>query len=44
MNINHNIHDALLSEAKALPARQLLSLTRLIGKGLRLRLRAADTD
>lgn len=43
MKTTLNIHDALLSEAKALAARQHLSLTRLIEEGLRLRLRAANT-
>jgi len=33
-----DIHDALLIEAKAMAARQRLSLTRLIEEGLRMRL------
>jgi hypothetical protein len=40
MKTTLNLHDALLQEAKALAARQRLSLTRLIEEGLRLRLRA----
>ncbi len=43
MKTTLNFHDALLSEAKALAARQRVSLTRLIEEGLRMRLRAADT-
>lgn len=42
MKTTLNIHDALLSEAKALAARQQLTLTRLIEEGLRMRLRAAQ--
>jgi hypothetical protein len=42
MKTTLNIQDALLSEAKALAARQQLSLTRLIEEGLRMRLRAAQ--
>ena len=44
MKTTLNIHDALLTEAKALAARQHLSLTRLIEEGLRLRLRGADAS
>jgi hypothetical protein len=40
MKTTLNLHDALLQEAKAVAARQRLSLTRLIEEGLRLRLRA----
>lgn len=40
MKTTLNIHDALLTEAKALAARQRLTLTRLIEEGLRMRLRA----
>ena len=39
MKTTLNVHDALLAEAKALAARQRLSLTRLVEEGLRLRLR-----
>lgn len=42
MKTTLNLHDALLTEAKALAARQQLSLTRLIEEGLRMRLRAAE--
>jgi hypothetical protein len=42
MKTTLDIHDALLTEAKALAARQHLSLTRLIEEGLRMRLRAQD--
>ena len=42
MKTTLNLHDALLVEAKALAARQSLSLTRLIEEGLRLRLRATE--
>jgi hypothetical protein len=40
MKTTLNLHDALLQDAKALAARQRLSLTRLIEEGLRLRLRS----
>ncbi len=40
MKTTLNLHDALLTEAKALAARQHLTLTRLIEEGLRMRLRA----
>ena len=40
MKTTLNIHDALLCEAKALAARQHVTLTRLIEEGLRLRMRA----
>ena len=43
MKTTLNFHDALLSEAKTLAARQRVSLTRLIEEGLRMRLRAAET-
>jgi hypothetical protein len=43
MKTTLDLHDALLQEAKALAARQRLSLTRLIEEGLRLRLRAEVT-
>ena len=43
MKTTLNIHDALLVEAKALAARQSLSLTRLIEEGLRMRMRAGET-
>jgi hypothetical protein len=39
MKTTLNIQDNLLAEAKALAARQRLTLTRLIEEGLRLRLR-----
>lgn len=39
MKTTLNIHDSLLSEAKALAVRQKSTLTRLIEEGLRLRLR-----
>lgn len=42
MKTTLNIHDALLVEAKALAARQSLSLTRLIEEGLRMRLHAVE--
>ena len=42
MKTTLNIQDALLSEAKALAARQRLTLTRLIEEGLRMRLHAAQ--
>lgn len=42
MKTTLNFHDALLTEAKALAARQRVSLTRLIEEGLRMRLRAAE--
>jgi hypothetical protein len=42
MKTTLNIHDALLAEAKALAARQRLTLTRLIEEGLRMRLRATE--
>jgi 3-methyladenine DNA glycosylase AlkC len=42
MKTTLNIHDNLLAEAKALAARQRLSLTRLIEEGLRMRLRSQD--
>jgi hypothetical protein len=42
MKTTLDFHDALLAEAKALAARQRVSLTRLIEEGLRMRLRAAD--
>jgi hypothetical protein len=42
MKTTLNIHDSLLAEAKALAARQRLTLTRLIEEGLRMRLRATD--
>ncbi len=42
MKTTLNIHDTLLSEAKALAARQQLTLTRLIEEGLRMRLRVAQ--
>ena len=42
MKTTLDIHDSLLAEAKALAARQRLTLTRLIEEGLRMRLRAAD--
>ncbi len=42
MKTTLDIHDALLIEAKALAARQRLSLTRLIEEGLRMRLGAAQ--
>lgn len=42
MKTTLNLHDALLVEAKALAARQSLSLTRLIEEGLRMRLRAME--
>ena len=40
MKTTLNLHDALLVEAKAVAARQQLTLTRLIEEGLRMRLRA----
>ncbi len=42
MKTTLDIHDGLLIEAKALAARQRLSLTRLIEEGLQLRLRASE--
>ena len=42
MKTTLNLHDALLTEAKALAARQHLTLTRLIEEGLRMRLRATS--
>ena len=42
MKTTLDFHDALLIEAKALAARQRVSLTRLIEEGLRMRLRAAE--
>lgn len=39
MKTTLNINDQLLTEAKALAARQRTSLTRLVEEGLRLRLR-----
>lgn len=42
MKTTLNLHDALLTEAKALAARQHSTLTRLIEEGLRMRLRAAS--
>ena len=42
MKTTLNLHDALLVEAKALAARQSLSLTRLIEEGLRMRMRAVE--
>jgi hypothetical protein len=42
MKTTLNIQDALFAEAKALAARQRLSLTRLIEEGLRLRLRLGE--
>jgi hypothetical protein len=44
MKTTLNIHDSLLVEAKALAARQHLSLTRLIEEGLRMRLRAREAQ
>ena len=44
MKTTLNIHDALLSEAKALAARQRLTLTRLIEEGLRMRLHAVEAS
>ncbi len=41
MKTTLDIHDSLLAEAKALAARQRLTLTRLIEEGLRMRLHAA---
>jgi hypothetical protein len=40
MKITLNIDDSLLANAKALAARQRISLTRLIEEGLQLRLRS----
>jgi hypothetical protein len=42
MKTTLDFHDGLLAEAKALAARQRVSLTRLIEEGLRMRLRAVD--
>jgi len=43
MKTTLDINDALLTDAKALAARQRTSLTRLIEEGLQLRLHAART-
>lgn len=44
MKTTLDINDALLTDAKALAARQRTSLTRLIEEGLQLRLRAASSS
>ncbi|MCC6194781.1 MAG: DUF2191 domain-containing protein [Burkholderiales bacterium] len=43
MKTTLDLNDALLTEAKALAARQRTTLTRLIEEGLQLRLRAGRT-
>ena len=42
MKTTLNLHDELLSEAKAFAVTQHLSLTRLIEEGLRMRIRGTD--
>lgn len=43
MKTTLNVHDGLLTEAKAFAAVHRLSLTRLIEEGLRMRIRGTDS-